>query len=319
VRRTWTALLCTLAIAVTAAAGAYADNGGFTPPDGASPNAEGINDIFWALVGVTGFVLLVVEGALIWFVFRYRGRRRARTVDGPQIHGSTRLEQLWTLVPALLLAGLIAFTLAKLPGIKDVPDARAGDRLAVKVEGHQFYWRFVYPDGQVSVDRLVVPVGRVVVLELTAEDVIHSWWVPELGGKVDTIPGRTNSTWFQAKREGTYEAICAEFCGIQHTVMRGEVAVVSDSEYRAFLATHAPGGAAVGRESFEGACARCHGLAGEGDVGPNIQGTALLSDPAGFERLMREGQNRMPPVAKNWSDAQVKATIDYMKEKLGGG
>jgi cytochrome c oxidase subunit 2 len=318
VRRTRSALLSAFVAALTFAATASGDNGGLTPPDAESPNAERITDLFWVLVGVCGFVFVLVEAGLVWFVFRYRRRRRARAAEGPQIYGSTRLEQLWTALPVLLLAGLIAVTFYKLPGIKDVPAARAGGKLTIQVEGHQFYWRFVYPGGQVAVDRLVVPVDRVVELKLTAQDVIHSWWVPELGGKTDTIPGRTNTTWFRTKRTGTYRAVCAEFCGIQHTVMRGEVAVVSDGAYRSFLAAHAPRGATVGKESFTGACAKCHGLAGEGDIGPAIKGSALLQDRAALERLMRNGQNRMPPVAKNWPDTQVAATIDYLRERFRG-
>jgi mono/diheme cytochrome c family protein len=100
--------------------------------------------------------------------------------------------------------------------------------------------------------------------------------------------------------------------------MRGEVAVVSDGAYRSFLAAHAPRSAAVGKESFTGACAKCHGLAGEGDIGPPLKGAALLQDSAALERLMRNGLNRMPPVAKNWPNAQVAATIDYLKERFGG-
>lgn len=318
-RRTRSALLSLLLAALVFATTASAQNGGLTPPDAQSPNADRITDLYWALVGVCGFVFVLVEGALVWFVLRYRRSRRARHLEGPQVYGSTRLELLWTAVPVLLLAGLAAFTFYKLPGIKDVPEARAGDRLTVHVEGHQFYWRLVYPDGEISVDRLVVPVGQVVELELTGEDVIHSWWVPQLGGKMDTIPGKVNRTWFQAKREGTYPVICAEFCGIQHTVMRGTVEVVSQSEYTRFLDQHRPGSQAVGRESVEGVCLKCHGLKGEGDIGPPLQGNGLIQDPVGLEAVMRNGVGRMPAVAANWPDDQVETTIKYLQERFGGG
>src|SRR5205807_8910082 len=143
---------------------------------------------------------------------RYRSRGRARTVEGPQVIGHTRLEVLWTTVPVLILAGIAGFVFYKLPGIQDVPAARAGvQQLSVTVEAHQFYWRFVYPDGTVSIDTLTVPAGRVVKLAIVSRDVAHSWWVPALGGKTDAIPGRENHTWFQASKEGVYRGQCAEF------------------------------------------------------------------------------------------------------------
>src|SRR2546422_934702 len=99
------------------------------------------------------------------------------------------------LAAVLVLAVIAAFVFYKLPGIKDVPAARAGESMTVKVRAQQFYWQFEYPDGQVSIDHMVVPVGAVVRLQVTSPDVAHSWWIPRLGGKIDAIPGRTNTTW----------------------------------------------------------------------------------------------------------------------------
>jgi cytochrome c oxidase subunit 2 len=252
-------------------------------------------------------------------VIRYRRRGRPREAEGPQIHGSTRLELMWTAVPVLILAVIAAFVFYKLPGIKDVPAARAGESMTVKIRAQQFYWQFEYPDGQISIDRMVVPVDEVVRLEVTSPDVAHSWWIPQLGGKIDAIPGRTNTTWFKATKEGVYSGQCAEFCGIQHAVMRADVDVVTRAEYETFLATHEPGSAAVGREIFEGSCAKCHGLAGQGDIGPKIAGSALLSDPKGLESLLRTGKGKMPAVGKLWSDDEMNAALAYVKERFGGG
>jgi cytochrome c oxidase subunit 2 len=138
----------------------------------------------------------------------------------------------------LILAGIVTVVFVKLPEIKDVPSAAAGSALHIRVEGHQYYWQFVYPDGQVSFQRMAVPVGRVVTLDVVSPDVAHSWWVPALGGKIDAIPGRVNHTWFKAETRGSYEARCAELCGLEHAHMTGFVDVVTPDQYRRFLAAH---------------------------------------------------------------------------------
>jgi cytochrome c oxidase subunit 2 len=319
VRRLSLALPAALSAALLLAGVAAAGNGGFAPEPPASPNASRITDAYWLIFGFAAFVFALVEGALVWFVIRYRRRGRPRDAEGPQIHGSTKLEMMWTAVPVLILAAIAAFVFYKLPGIKDVPAARAGQSLTVKVRAEQFYWEFEYPDGQVSIDRMVVPVGQVVRLEVTTPDVAHSWWVPKLGGKIDAIPGRTNTTWFKASTTGVYPGRCAEFCGIQHAAMRADVAVVPRAEYEEFLASHSQGAASVGRETYQGVCAKCHGLAGQGYIGPKIAGSALLSQPRALEDLLRNGRNKMPAVGKEWSDKQLKATTDYLKERFGGG
>lgn len=297
---------------------AIAGNGGLAPPAPRSPNAEGIADIYYLILGISAAIFVLVEATLIVFIVRFRRRGRARDAEGPQIIGHSRLELIWTAIPVVILAAIATFVFVKLPGIQNVPSAQAGDRLAIKVEGHQFYWRFVYPDGTVSVDRMRVPVNRVVTLSITAPDVAHSWWVPALGGKTDAIPGQTNTTWFQAQRLGTYEGQCAEFCGIQHTVMTALVEVVEPAAFQRWLARQRATAIDLGRETFEGVCAKCHGLAGEGDIGPQLAGSALVNDRPGITRVIRDGIGEMPPVGRDWSDRQVNAVIDHMRRNLRG-
>jgi cytochrome c oxidase subunit 2 len=319
VRRPFLALPAALSAALLLAGAAAAGNGGFAPEPPASPNASRITDAYWLIFGFTAAVFVLVEGALVLFVIRYRRRGRPRDVEGPQIHGSTRLEMMCTAGPVLILAAIAAFVFYKLPGIKDVPAARAGESMTVRVRAQQFYWQFEYPDGQISIDRMVVPVGEVVRLQVTTPDVAHSWWIPRLGGKIDAIPGRTNTTWFKADKQGVYSGQCAEFCGIQHAAMRADVAVVSRAAYQAFLDTHAPGSAAVGRETFAGTCVKCHGLSGQGYIGPKIAGSALLAQRSALEDLLRNGRNRMPAVGKEWGAEQMDSTIAYLRERFGGG
>lgn len=307
---------------VTAAA-AFAGNGGFLPGEAHSPNAHRITDAFIFVFAFTAAVFVIVEGALILFIIRYRRGKRARTAEGPQIHGSSKLELLWTVVPVLVLAGIASFVFYKLPGIKDAPKASAANRTEIQIEGHQYYWLFRYPNGAVSVDRMVAPANTVVNEDVIGLDwdVIHSWWVPDLGGKYDAIPGRTNHTWFEAPA-GDYVARCAELCGIQHAIMDGVVHVVPRSQYDAFVAQRQadPVGTGLGKEEWQGVCQKCHKLA-EKYVGPALGGNPLLGDVKGLTTLLRNGQNAMPPVGRNWTQSQIEALVAYTKQfaKTGQG
>jgi cytochrome c oxidase subunit 2 len=306
-----------LALAGVAAAG----NGGIAPVAPESPNASRISDSYWLIMAFTGAIFLLVEGLLIVFVVRFRNRGRPRDLEGPQIRGNTRLEVIWTVLPVLVLAAIGGFVFYKLPGIKDVPAASAsGGRIDVKVEGKQFYWQFTYPNGALSIDRLRVPVGRVVKLDVSAPayDVIHSWWVPELGGKFDAIPGRVNHTWFRASRPGTYVGRCAELCGVQHAAMRATVEVVPEREYTSWVARQKQG-ADLGREEWEGVCLKCHRLSGKELIGPNLAGNTLLTDERGLRSLLERGGTLMPAVGKGWSDQQLKALTDYVRRFSGSG
>jgi cytochrome c oxidase subunit 2 len=319
VRRPVLALLAAITAALICAAIAAAENG-LSPVKPQSPNAEAIRTTYWVILGVTAAIFVLVEAALIVFIFRFRGRGRGRDQEAAQIHGASRLETSFTLVPVLILAGIMAFVFVKLPKIKDVPSASAaGGALNIRVEGHQYYWLFRDPNGATAVETMVVPVNRVVTLDVVSPDVIHSWWAPALGGKVDAIPGRTNHTWFKARNVGRYEVRCAEFCGLEHSHMTGFVEVVSADRYRAFLAAHSGASRALGKEIFAGACATCHGLAGEGDYGPKIQGSAVLSDPNALEDLLRHGKGKMPAVGSTWDEDTMQAATDYLKRRLGGG
>ena len=317
------ALLAVALLALAAAGAAEAANGGFTPVTPHSPNAHRINTSYYFILGFTAFVFVLVEALLIAFVVRFRSRGRARSVEGPQIHGNTNIELAWTVAPVVILALIAGFVLYEIPGIKNVPPASAGESLRVKVEAHQFYWQFDYPEGEVSINRLVVPANAVVRLDVISPDVAHSWWVPALGGKIDAIPGRTNHTWFKTGRLGTYRGQCAEFCGLQHAMMRSSVKVVDGAAFQSFLAAHRPGSRTVGEEVIEGACSTCHGDKGQGLVGPKIAGNPLISNRTSLIDLLRRGRvptvtiDGMPAVGKTWSDAELRAVIAALKRRYG--
>jgi cytochrome c oxidase subunit 2 len=316
VRRLFSALFVTL-ISAAATAAAAAANNGLSPVTPDSSNAHAIRQTYWVILGISGGIFLLVETALIVFVVRFRSRGRGRAHEAAQIHGATKIETASTIVPVLILAAIATFVFVKLPSIKNVPPARAGETaLHIRVEAHQYYWQFVYPDGQVAVKRMVVPVGRVVTLDLVSPDVIHSWWVPALGGKTDAIPGRTNHTWFRADRTGSFEVRCAELCGLEHAHMIGFVDVVSNANYQSFLARHVGASRALGKEIFEGVCATCHGFSGQGDYGPPLAGNSVVTDPKALAQLLREGKNKMPAVGATWSPDVMEAATTYLKGRF---
>jgi cytochrome c oxidase subunit II len=316
VRRTAFATLGTMIVALATSAIADAGNAGFLPGEAHSPNAHRIDDAFIFVAIFTGIIFLIVEGALIAFIIKYRRGKRASTAEGPQIHGSTRLEIIWTVLPVLILAVIGSFIFYKLPGISDAPKAAAADQTTITIEGHQFYWLFRYPNGAVSIDRMIAPADQVVNETIVGYDydVNHSWWVTDLGGKYDAIPGTTNHTWFKAP-VGTYIARCAELCGIQHTLMTAKVHVVPRAQYDQFITQRLANasGAQLGHEEWTGVCQKCHQL-DHAYVGPALQGNSLLGDRKGIETLLRNGRGQMPAVGKNWSAAQIDALIAWTKQ-----
>jgi len=324
VRRTLAPALVVSALLL--ATPALAGNGGFAPVEGVSPNADRINDAYNWVAIFTGAVFLLVQISLVWFIIRYRRRRRARTVEGAQIHGNTNLELAWTLAPALILVAIGSYVFYKLPGIENVPSANAaGGRLDVQVDGYRYYWNYEYPNGVIAVDTLRAPLDQNVRLQIAAPDfeVIHSWWIPALGGKRDAIPGVTNELWFRARLPGTYRGQCAEFCGIQHARMETAVEVLPREEFDRWLEdedrAQRNGTSDLGEQTYAGACAKCHGLEGEGDIGPTLRGNGLLGDPEAVEQVVRNGLGEMPPVGKDWGDRQMDALTEYLEEEVQGG
>jgi cytochrome c oxidase subunit 2 len=294
----------------------------FAPVAPESPNAEGIRDS-WLFVSIFVFAIFVlVEGLLIAFIWKYRRQKRNRFEDAAQVHGATKLELAWTAGPVVVLFLIAAFVFIELPGIKDVPDAAAGEeQLEITVSGRQFYWEYEYPNGVIAIDQMRAPVGVPVRLEVTApdSDVIHSWWIPSLGGKIDAIPGTTNETWFQAENEGTYSGQCAELCGLEHARMLASVEVVSQDAFDAWLEERAGDPGELGREEWEGVCAKCHGMNGEGGIGPRIAGSPTVLDAEDLGNLVRSGRGAMPAVGADWTNEQVAVLVDYLTENPPSG
>ena len=240
------ALLALLVLAPSAFAGA------FVPESGGSPNADDISTLYKVTLYVSIVIFLIVEGTLVWSLVKFRARR-----GGPepaQIRGNTPLELGWTVGAALILVVLTVITFLYLDDIKNPPPSEAtvqvasinqpnppGDKpaLNIGVNGQQYLWRYDYPGREqlFSYQEMVVPVGVTVTLDVTASDVIHSWWIPKLGGKVDGVPGHSNETWFRIpedKAGETFEGQCAELCGENHADMRAKVRAVTPEEFDAW-------------------------------------------------------------------------------------
>jgi cytochrome c oxidase subunit II len=315
VRRKLSLLVLAAFAVLTTAAAAAASNGGFAPLDPASPNAHRTTTAYYYVLAFTSAVFVLVEGTLIAFIVKYRSRGRARTVEGAQVHGHTRLELMWTLGPVAIVAAIAGFVFYELPGISNAP--AAANPLRVTVEAHQFYWQFDYPNGSRSIDELHVPVDQVVDLTVRSYDVVHSWWIPELGGKIQAIPGRTNHFWFRAEKAGIYGGQCAEFCGIFHEAMLARVIAEPENVFDAFVSTRAK--AQLGRAEFEGVCSKCHGLGGVGDYGPNLTTNPALTQASTLTDVVRNGRGRMPPVGDSWTPEQFKALITYAKAHVYKG
>jgi cytochrome c oxidase subunit II len=321
-----TGLLACLALTT---AGAAAAGAGFQPVTSQSPNDSRIDSTYWFVFGFAVAIFILVEVALVVFIVRYRSRGRGRDVEGAQVHGHARLELLWTAVPVLILVAVAVFTFYELPGIKNVPRATAaGNQIDVRVFGRQFYWEFTYPNGAVAVNTMRAPLNRVVYLNVTSPrfDVIHSWWVPALGGKIDAIPGNVNHTWFDANATGTFHGRCAEFCGLLHASMASQVQVLQPARFIAWVNKRAsdPIGSGLGRETFQGVCAKCHGMQGQGGIGPVLTGNPLITQRAGMTKLLETGGTTMPPVGRGWPRSQLNALLDYLstdiaKQGSGGG
>ncbi len=254
-----------------------------TPLDPKGPVAQTQTGLLtlsmWFALGIG----TVVTVALLYVIIRFRERGDEQGVP-KQVHGSTALEITWTAIPVIILI------LVGVPTVRanfSTATPPADTELTVRVTGKQWWFHFEYPQHGFAVgNELVIPVGEPVKIELTSEDVIHSFWVPKLAGKMDLIPGRTNVMWLKADEEGYYYGQCAEFCGASHAKMRFRVHAVSREEFDAWVQTRLAGAkeptdpkAIAGKQLFMGeakpgiACFSCHAIDGtkaQGTVGPNL-------------------------------------------------
>lgn len=182
---------------------------------------------YWALG-----VFVLVEGALVYAIFRFRGK--PGDPEPRQVHGNTTIEIIWTVIPALILAAIAVPTVR---GIFETNTTPKGDVLNVEVVGHQWWWEFRYPDLKLTTANEVhIPVGQTVAFRMGTADVVHSFWPPRFAGKRDVFPNRETRLWFKAEQAGEYPGQCAEFCGIQHGRMAFRVRAQTPEEFQSWVA-----------------------------------------------------------------------------------
>ncbi|HEU0021654.1 MAG TPA: cytochrome c oxidase subunit II [Dehalococcoidia bacterium] len=235
----------------------------------AGPVAEKQLLLFNVLMWVMVAVFVLVEGALLYAAIRFR--RRPGQPLPQQTHGNTLLEITWTIVPTILILGLGIWSVTTLFELDQLPASAADNTLNVTVTGHQWWWEFEYPDADgngtfiTTANELRIPVGRAVEVLLQSDDVIHSFWIPKLAGKVDVVPTRNNRMWFLADETGTFYGQCAELCGTAHAQMKFLVQVLTQEDYDDWVAgfgqtPQLSAEAQAGQQVFNGVggCLVCH-------------------------------------------------------------
>ena len=262
-------------------------------------------------MAVAAVFLFGVLGALLYIIVRFRGR--PGQADPSPRYGSLRLELWWTLIPVALLVVVFGFMVVELN--KEI--APRANALEVTVIGHQWWWEYRYPGDVVAANELHIPTGRQVRLNLQSADVIHTFWVPQLAGKEQTIPGTTNIWSFSADKAGTYDGACSEYCGTQHGWMRLSVVAEDPSAFDRWLQAQkqpAPASVIGANQAALGlyvnnACGGCHGLQGgpqgisQGKAAPDlthIGGRAtigagvLTNSPTNMVRWLKDPQAVKP-------------------------
>lgn len=312
------------------------------PQDGLNPAgifARRADNLFEKVFIIVVIVFVLVEGAIVWFLIKYR--ERPGGPDPVQIHGHTRAEAIWTIIPAVILAGVAIPTVKLIFDFAKAPPR--AERIDVCVTGHQWWWQYVYsstcpppgttgPQGSVTTaNELHIPVGKPIYLTLNSIDVIHAFWAPRLNGKQDVVPGHTNHVTIEADHPGTFFGQCSQFCGLSHANMRLRVIAQTPDDYQAWLTANAqpaptpdPGSlAAQGQDLFlhgrdnsnhfsfnTNACASCHTIGGvdgaAGIVGPNLTHVYSRTGFAGDILTMTDANLRLwlkdAPAQKPGSD-----------------
>jgi len=295
--------------------------------DTVSAQAQAITNLFVLTMVIATVILALVTGLVLYASFRYRSRP-GQAEEPKQIFGHRNLEIAWTAAPAVLLAVLAGLTLYTM-GLSD-PSASAQEQPDLVITGHQWWWEVRYPkSGVVTANEIHIPVGQKLLTRIESADVIHSFWVPQLGRKMDAIPGHPNRLYLQADQAGTYLGTCAEYCGTQHAWMRIRVIAQSRDEFEAWqqeqlqLPQIPPNSeAAKGAQFFqEKTCVVCHTQG----IGPDlthmgdretIAAGVLENTPPNMAKWLKNPQavkpgSNMPNF--NLTDQEIKALVAYLE------
>ena len=235
-------------------------------PQQASSFAADVDALYFFVIAVSGFFALVVAAAVIFFGVKYRRRHEGEV--GARIEGNLPLELLWSVIPTIISMVMFGWGASVYYHLRRTPD----EAVQVYAVGKQWMWKFQHLEGQREINELHVPLGRAVKVTMTSEDVLHSLYFPAFRQKMDAIPGRYTTLWFEATKVGTYHIFCAEYCGTNHSRMIGQVVVLEPTAYQAWLAGGGEGSLAQrGSALFQQlACNSCHLDTGQGR-GPSLK------------------------------------------------
>ena len=259
-------------------------------PEG--PYARSIDELFWITFWIAVGVFVIVQGALLLSVFVFK--EKPESPEPKQIHGNTKLEILWTVIPALILAAIAVPTVQTIFDLAREPE----DALKIEVIGHQWWFEYKYPDyGITTANVLVIPADKPVRLEMWSNDVLHNYWVPKLNGKRYLVPGQTTYLNLHADSPDEFWAQCGEYCGLSHSKMRGRVLSLSQKDFDSWVENEQKNAAAFSNEDLSLAaegqqvylnagCTQCHVVNGVWDVqgdriAPNLTHFAVRNVFAG--------------------------------------
>ncbi len=300
-------------------------------PEAASEFADQVDYLYFFLIGVTIFFVTVIVAALAYLSVRYRHRRSP--VPTP-VHGSILLELTWSGIPLVIALFIFGWGAKLYIEHQDMPP----DGIEISVTGKQWMWKLQHPSGQREINALHVPVGVPILLTMTSEDVIHSFYVPAFRFKRDVVPGVYTRAHFTADKTGSFHLFCAEYCGTDHSVMIGKVVVMEPSEYEAWLSGQPAGETPVqaGERLFTDLrCNTCH-AAGSDQKGPDLAGVfgskrllvgggeAIADEEYIRESILRPARKvvfgyepLMPTYQGQVNETQILSLMAYLKT-LGG-
>ena len=305
-------------------------------PERAASRSDAVDQLFQVMIGVATVIFLLVEGALVYAVFRFRAKE-GDTGDAPAVHGNTSLEIVWTLIPAIIVVVIGVYSFRVLTDI----EAPAENEMVVEVIGRQFAWEFRYPEhDNLSSGELHLIVDRPTRFQITSEDVIHSFYIPAFRAKQDATPGQVSELLVTPTERGSFPIRCAELCGAGHADMVTQAIVQSEEDFQAWateLTTLPDDPIAAGRQVFEKyGCVACHTLddvGSTGTVGPDLNG---IGEQAGArvegmsaEEYIRESivnpgahvvegfQDGLMPrdLGERMTDAELQAMVEYLLQQ----
>ncbi len=300
-----------------------------------SQQASDINSLFVKFLVLAGIILILVTGTIIIAAIRFKSKKE--NLEPKQIFGNKKLEIIWTVIPLIILIVFFVLTLNAMEkinsrkGLSNKPD--------IKIIAHQWWWDMRYPkDSVITANELHIPVGKKLLMDVESADVIHDWWVPDLGRKIDAVPGRKNLTWIECDSIGTYEGACTEYCGAEHAWMRIKVIVQSQKDFNQWIKDQKkiPSKPKDGTTALLGynffqkeTCGNCHAISGtpaEAHVGPDLTHIAsretilsgrLANNEENIKRWLEDPQKIKPGAHMpnfRFNTQQINELTTYLEE-----